>query len=87
MIGYIDKQMYRYIAEVEMEVFRHYKVMIHGDEKYMTMLDLQSFVQKLITDNTEEAKQRNSGGNNMMKSLFAIGDIINYMRYKDTNIR
>ena len=79
--------MYRYIAEVEMEVFRRYKVMIHGDEKYMTMLDLQSFVQKLNTENKEEEKQRGNSGNNMIKSLFAIGDIINYMRYKDTNIR
>ncbi len=79
--------MYRYIAEVEMEVFRRYKVMMHGDERYMTMLDLQSFVQRLNTENKEEEKQRSGGGNNMMKSLFAIGDIINYMRYKDTNIR
>jgi len=79
--------MYRYIADVEMEIFRRYKIMIHGDEKYMTMLDLQSFVQKLNTENKEEEKMRSQGGNNMMKSLFAIGDIINYMRYKDTNAR
>ncbi len=79
--------MYRYIAEVEMEIFRRYKVMIHGDERYMTMLDLQSFVQRLNTENKEEEKQRNAGGNNMMKSLFAIGDMINYMRYKDVNLR
>lgn len=61
--------------------------MIHGDERYMTMLDFQAFVQKLITDNKEEERQRNNGGNTMIKSLFAIGDMINYMRYKDTNIR
>lgn len=79
--------MYRYIAEVEMKIFRRYKVMIHGDEKYMTMLDLQSFVQKLNTENKEEERTRNQGGNNLMKSLFAIGDIINFMRYKDTNTR
>lgn len=70
-----------------MEIFRRYKVMIHGDERYMTMLDFQAFVQKLITDNKEEERQRNNGGNTMIKSLFAIGDMINYMRYKDTNIR
>ncbi len=79
--------MYRFIAEVEMGIFRRYKVMIHGDERYMTMLDLQSFVQRLNTENKEEEKQRNAGGNNMMKSLFAIGDMINYMRYKDVNLR
>jgi hypothetical protein len=79
--------MYRYIADAEMEIFRHYKVMIHGDEKYMTMLDLQAFLQRLIKETKDEEKQRNNGGNNMMKSLFAIGDMINYMRYRDTNIR
>lgn len=50
--------MYRYIAEVEMEIFRRYKVMIHGDERFMTMLDLQSFVQKLNTENKEEERMR-----------------------------
>lgn len=79
--------MYQYVAEVEMGVFRRYKVMIHGDERYMTMLDLQSFVQKLNTDNEEERNMRKNDGNDMMKSLFAIGDIINYMRYKDTTPR
>jgi hypothetical protein len=50
--------MYRYLAEVEMEIFRRYKVMIHGDERYMTMLDLQSFVQKLNTENKSEYEAR-----------------------------
>jgi hypothetical protein len=79
--------MYQYIAEVEMEIFRRYKVMIHGDERYMTMLDLQAFVKKLNTENKKEERERDRGGNNIMKSLFAIGDIINYIRYKDVNIR
>ena len=79
--------MYQYVAEAEMGIFRRYKVMIHGDERYMTMLDLQSFIQKLNTDSEEERNNRRNDGNDMMKSLFAIGDIINYMRYKDASPR
>lgn len=83
----MDKAYYQYIAEVEMEIFRRYKVMLGSSINNMTMLDLQCFVQKLNHDNQEEEKQRGNGNKDWIRSLFAIGDIINYMRASDRNPR
>ena len=65
-----------------MEFFRTYKVLMYQQENNMTLIDLQSFI-KTLEFKIKEEQKNHKNDDKMIKSLYAIGDIINYMRYKD----
>ena len=81
----MNNVMYQYIMNIEMLLFMKYKVQFFDQEKTMSLLDLQSFVQMLERRNEEIEK--NQKNDNFQKGLLQIRDILNYMTLHDTRIR
>lgn len=68
-------------------IFMRYKINPYEMEKFMTILDLQSFINHLSEKIEEDNKKQSQTGNKLMKSLVAIRDILNYMTLNDTAVR
>lgn len=58
-------------------LLRFYKVDPFSMLQNMTVIDLQSFIQGIETQNKKDSE--NKQGDKLMKSLVAIRDILNYM--------
>ncbi len=72
---------YRYILDVEMMLLEEYKIDSISFIKDMTLMDLQSYVNRVIDRKKEEQEQRNKqmSKDKFTKSLIAIRDILNFM--------
>ncbi len=74
-------EVYRYILDVEMMLLEEYKIDSISFIKDMTLMDLQSYVNRVIDRKKEEQEQRNKqmSKDKFTKSLIAIRDILNFM--------
>lgn len=82
-----SKSMYAYILEVEMMIFMRYKINPYEMEKFMTIIDFQTFVMTFTKKIEDENNSQDKNGNKLMKSLVAIRDILNYMTLNDSAVR
>ena len=81
MIEQFSGAIYKYILDVEFLLLNEYKFDAISFIKDMTLMDLQSYVNRIIEKKREEQKERNSSSSKDMfaKSLVAIRDILNFM--------
>lgn len=66
-----------YIIQIELMFLRIYKIDPFTLLEKMSMIDLQAFIQGIETQTKKD--RENKQGDNLMKSLIAIRDILNYM--------
>lgn len=77
----MSEMMYYYILKAEMVFLRQYKINPFDVIKGMSLLDLNTYLKTLQTEEEKERKKY-SGSNKMMQCLKGVSDYLNLMFYK-----
>ena len=80
MMSEIDRQVYYYIIQIEVNLLMRYKINSFDLSDKMTVSDIQSYME-IIAKNEEEQRKQNDNQNGLWKSLMGIRDILNFMSY------
>lgn len=76
----IDRQVYYYIIQIEVNLLMRYKINSFDLSDKMTVSDIQSYME-IIAKNEEEQRKQNDNQKGLWKSLMGIRDILNFMSY------
>ena len=80
MMSEIDRQVYYYIIQIEVNLLMRYKINSFDLSDKMTVSDIQSYME-IIVKNEEEQRKQNDNQKGLWKSLMGIRDILNFMSY------
>lgn len=80
MMQQVNLQIYHYIIEMEILLVRRYKLNPFEFGEYLTVTDMQSYVDIITKKDEEERKKIDNKG--MWTGLMGIRDILNFMSYK-----
>ena len=80
MMSEIDRQVYYYIIQIEVNLLMRYKINSFDLSEKMTVSDIQSYM-VIIAKNEEEQRKQNDNRKGLWKSLMGIRDILNVMSY------
>lgn len=80
MMSEIDRQVYYYIIQIEVNLLMRYKINSFDLSDKMTVSDIQSYME-IIAKNEEEQRKQNDNQKGLWKSLMGIRDILNFMSY------
>ena len=80
MMSEIDRQVYYYIIQIEVNLLMRYKINSFDLSDKMTGSDIQSYME-IIAKNEEEQRKQNDNEKGLWKSLMGIRDILNFMSY------
>ena len=80
MMSEIDRQVYYYIIQIEVNLLMRYKINSFDLSDKMTVSDIQSYME-IIAKNEEEQRKQNDNQKGLWKSLMGIRDILNVMSY------
>ena len=80
MMSEIDRQVYYYIIQIEVNLLMRYKINSFDLSDKMTVSDIQSYME-IIAKNEEEQRKQDDNQKGLWKSLMGIRDILNFMSY------
>ena len=80
MMSEIDRQVYYYIIQIEVNLLMRYKINSFDLSDKMTVSDIQSYME-IIAKNEEEQRNQNDNQKGLWKSLMGIRDILNFISY------
>lgn len=80
MMSEIDRQVYYYIIQIEVNLLMRYKINSFDLSDKMTVSDIQSYME-IIAKNEDEQRKQNDNQKGLWKSLMGIRDILNFMSY------
>lgn len=80
MMSEIDRQVYYYIIQIEVNLLMRYKINSFDLSDKMTVSDIQSYME-IIAKNEEEQRKQNDNQKGLWKSLMGIRDILNFISY------
>ena len=80
MMSEIDRSVYYYIIQIEVNLLMRYKINSFDLSDKMTVSDIQSYME-IIVKNEEEQRNQNDNQKGLWKSLMGIRDILHFMSY------